>query len=57
MTPKDILNDVALIHNCLAQINVRGDDAIRMADALNKCRTLVYRLNQAVQDESEREQE
>lgn len=53
MTQKEILNEVALIHNCLTQISVRGDDAIRMGDALSKCRKLVYAINQSAQESAE----
>lgn len=44
MEQKDILNAVAMIHNGLMDINVRGDDAIRMGEIIKRCRALVVQL-------------
>lgn len=54
MTIQNIYSEIAVIHNQLADISVRGDDAIRMADALTRCRNLVSALaKQAQEDQSE----
>ena len=46
MNQSDFLSAIVDIHNTLCNINVHGDDAIRMADTIQKCRSLVYTLNQ-----------
>ena len=51
MNSQEIISNIALIHNKLAEISVRGDDVLRMADALQTCRNLVAVLSQAEHDE------
>lgn len=45
MEVKDILPTLVDIHNKIAEINVRGDDTIRMAGALQKLRALIIQLD------------
>ena len=47
MNDKNTVAQIATIHNMLAEISVKGDDTIRMAQALQMCRMLVERLNTA----------
>lgn len=42
MEIKDIMAALVDIHNRLVEINVHGDDAIRMAEVLQKCRAIVF---------------
>lgn len=49
MKLKDIQMEIAAIHNKMAEINVRGDDTLRMAEALTRCRTLVANLANDIQ--------
>lgn len=44
MTKKDIIKEIADIHNLIAAISVHGDDAIAMAQALISMRDLVKSL-------------
>lgn len=53
MNSQEIISNIALIHNKLAEISVRGDDVLRMADALQTCRNLVAVLSQVEHDASE----
>lgn len=46
---KDIQVEIAAIHNKMAEINVRGDDTFRMAEALTRCRALVANLANDIQ--------
>lgn len=41
MEKKEFLQLVIELHNRLVEINVRGDDAIRMAEVLQCCRAFV----------------
>lgn len=41
MTLKEMQTWVAMIHNKIADISVRGDDAIRVAEVLTECRRMV----------------
>ena len=41
--------EIAAIHNKMAEINVRGDDTLRMAEALTRCRALVANLANDIQ--------
>lgn len=41
MTKQEIIKEIAEIHNTAANINVHGDDAILMAQALLRIRDLV----------------
>lgn len=45
MNTMDFCAEIAQIHNRLADISVRGDDAIRMAEVLTRCRNLVTVLS------------
>ena len=49
MKLKDILVEIAAIHNKMAEINVRGDDTLRMAEVLTRCRALVANLANDIQ--------
>ena len=55
MTNKEILTVVANVHNRLAEISVRGDDAIRMAEVLNTCRTLAKKIQDDIRSEEKAE--
>ena len=44
MEQKEMVSLIADIHNKLVEISVRGDDAIRMAEVLQKCRAAVYQM-------------
>ena len=44
MELQEIVAVLVDIHNNLTEISVRGDDTIRMADVLQKCRAVVFRL-------------
>ena len=46
---KDIQMEIAAIHNKMAEINVRGDDTLRMAEVLTRCRALVANLANDIQ--------
>lgn len=50
MDKTEILSAIADIHNRLVEVNVKGDDAIRMADILRKCRSLAYQLQQDLKE-------
>lgn len=52
MDNKDFMAIVADIHNGLSEISVRGEDAIRMAGIIQKCRSIVLSL----QDELSKEE-
>lgn len=43
----NIIPLLANIHNALAEINVRGDDAIRMAEVLQSIRSFVAQVQNA----------
>lgn len=45
METNDLTLAIAEIHNRLTEISVRGDDAIRMAEVLRMCRSLVTKIN------------
>lgn len=45
MNKKEIIKEVADIHNIIAAISVRGDEAIAMAQALVRMRNLVGALS------------
>lgn len=51
MNTREIMSAIADIHNELSEISVRGDDTIRMAGVIKKCRNIVFamqkELNQA----------
>lgn len=51
MTNKDFLSTIANIHNRLIDINVRGEDVMRMADILNICRNMASKLQNEIRDE------
>lgn len=53
METKNIIQALIDIHNKLVEISVHGDDTIRMADALQRCRALVFQM----QSESEGQNE
>lgn len=44
MTYKEIQSWIAMIHNKIAEISVRGDDAIRVAEVLTECRKVVAQI-------------
>lgn len=44
METTEIMSALVDIHNSLAEISVRGDDAIRMADVIKKCRGIVFTM-------------
>lgn len=45
MENREFITVIADIHNRLAEISVRGDDAIRMGEILTRCRGLVMSLS------------
>ena len=49
---KEILAEVAQSHNRLAEISVRGDDAIRMAEVLTRCRNLAQQLSKLAEEDN-----
>lgn len=51
MTNKDFLSTIASIHNRLIDVNVRGEDVMRMADILNICRTTASKLQNEIRNE------
>lgn len=55
MDKMEVLSAIADIHNRLVEVHVKGDDAIRMADILKACRSVVYHLQQDVRDEAQGE--
>ena len=50
---KEILAEVAQIHNRLAEISVRGDDVLRMAEVLTRCRNLVQTIAETAEADNE----
>lgn len=56
MTNKEILTVIANVHNRLTEISVRGDDAIRMAEVLNICRTLARNIQDNIKSEDKAEE-
>lgn len=46
MTNKDFASIIANIHNRLLDINVRGEDVLRMAEVIQMCRSTVAAINQ-----------
>lgn len=52
MEIKDIMPVLVEIHNQLTEINVRGDDAIRMAEVLQKCRAVVFKAQKELGEAS-----
>lgn len=46
MESTEFLSILVDIHNNLAEISVRGDDTIRMADIIKKCRSAVFSLQE-----------
>lgn len=52
MEINDFLSVMVDIHNNLAEISVRGDDAIRMAEILQKCRAVVFKVQKELEDTS-----
>lgn len=46
MESKEFMSALVDIHNGLTEISVRGDDAIRMADIIKKCRGIVFALQE-----------
>ena len=53
METKDIQSAIADIHNNLLEISVRGEDVLRMATVIQKCRNLVYQISQGTNQENE----
>lgn len=53
MEVKDILPLLVDIHNRLAEINVHGDDTIRMAEVLQKCRSIVFQAQKELDEVKE----
>lgn len=45
MNNPELCAEIAQIHNKIAEIAVRGDDTLRMAEALARCRSLVKMLS------------
>lgn len=54
MDNKEILTMLIDIHNRLIEINVHGDDTIRMADVLQKCRAIVFQMQKESESEDTR---
>lgn len=54
METTEFLSALVDIHNNLTEINVRGDDAIRMAEILRKCRGIVFTLQKELSEKSEK---
>lgn len=46
MEQNQILQAIVSIHNTLAEISVRGDDTMRMGEALKMCRALAFQLQE-----------
>ena len=44
MDTREIISVIADIHNDLSEISVRGDDTIRMAGVIQKCRNIVFAM-------------
>lgn len=55
MTSKEMQAWVAMVHNKIADISVRGDDAIRVAEVLTECRRMVAQLGQNTQPAEEQQ--
>ena len=51
MKQEEILSAVVTVHNILADISVKGDDTMRMAQALQQCRLLVKRMEENMKAE------
>ena len=51
MKQEEILSAVVTVHNILADISVKGDDTMRMAQALQQCRFLVKRMEEDMKAE------
>ena len=50
MEAKDIISALIDIHNQLTGISVRGDDTIRMAEVLQKCRTIIFNAQKELEN-------
>lgn len=57
MTKLEILQHIAASHNVLAQIMVKGEDAIMMGDTLKNLRLLAQLLQKDVDEETEKDAE
>lgn len=44
MENQEIMKKIASLHNALTEISVRGEDAIRMSNALQYCRHIISEL-------------
>lgn len=53
MEIKDIVPALVDIHNQLTEIRVCGDDTIRMADVLQKCRAIVFQAQKELDGHNE----
>lgn len=53
METQDILAVMVDIHNRLTEISVKGDDVIRMAEILQKCRAYVFQLQNGQRENQE----
>lgn len=54
MEIKDIVPELVEIHNRLAEINVHGDDTIRMAEVLQRCRSIVFQAQKQVESNADK---
>lgn len=53
MEIKELMPALVDIHNRLIEINVHGDDVIRMADVLQKCRALVFQMQKETEQSAD----
>lgn len=52
MKIEEILAALVDIHNTLTEINVHGDDTIRMAGVLQKCRSIIIQSQNKSKDDA-----
>ena len=57
MNTKDFASIIANIHNRLIEVNVRGEDVLRMAEVLQICRNTVELITQEDAQPQEDEEE
>lgn len=53
MEAQEILSVMVDMHNRLTEISVKGDDAIRMAEILQKSRACVFQLQNELQQKNQ----
>ena len=53
MEIKDMIAALVDIHNTLVDVNVHGDDTIRMAGVLQKCRAIILQAQKELGDDAD----